>query len=115
MRKILLATVLAGGLAACTATQVTSITTSLIDEADAIIVTSCNAYPEVTSLISLLNSGVAATANALAAAFCQAIQAAVPTPASSSAMPVALASRKKRLGLAAPVHVCTTNGICGWR
>lgn len=114
MKKLLLTFVLGASLASCTAAQVTSVTSTLIDEADQIIITSCNAFPEVASLISLVNAGYGATASALAAAFCSAIQGALPTSNPTPA-PASLAARKRRLGLSVPVHVCTAAGICGWK
>jgi hypothetical protein len=120
MRKFLLASAVStsialSGCGSITPGEVTSITTTLYDDALAAIVTGCNAVPDATALIALINQGVAQTAGALATAFCNAIESASPSPApASQAIKMKALLRRFGVSKASLAHYC--NGkVCGWK
>jgi hypothetical protein len=114
IRKLILAATLGVSLAACSASQVTSITTTLLTDVDNAVIAACSAFPSVDSIIALLNTGVAATAQALATAFCSAFQTATPSPVPAPG-PAPAALVAKKAGGAPIAYFCTPNGICGWK
>ena len=117
-RSLLAAGAVAMSLVACSPSQVTSITTSLLQDVDNAVITGCAAFPSVDSVLALLNAGVAATASALATAFCTAFTAnAAPAPAPGPA-PAALLA-KKGTGATISYYCTPTNSsgysVCGWK
>jgi hypothetical protein len=114
IRKFVIVTSFAIGLASCSASQVTSITTTLLTDVDNAVVAACAAFPSADSIIALLNTGVAATAQALATAFCSAFQTATPSPVPAPG-PAPAALVAKKVGGAPIAYFCTPAGICGWK
>lgn len=117
-RKLATATVLASGLLlsncmTVSPTQVSSITTSFISAVDKAVAVGCAAVPEVSAIITLVNSGIGTSVAGVASAFCAAFSAAVPTKASHKA-PVMARRFGRRFGAAGPIYACAGN-ICGWK
>jgi len=110
MRKLMLGAVMATGLAACSTTNgVTTIDPNFIASVQSIASTACSVIPTVDSIIAIFNSGIAATATAVANAVCTA----APPKASLAfkALPLRAAAPDS------PAVIGTINGVTviGWR
>lgn len=110
MRKLMLSAVMAIGLAACsTINGVTTVDPNFISSVQSITATACAIIPTVDSIVAIFNSGIAATATAVANAICSA----APPKASLAfkALPLRAAAPNT------PAVIGTVNGVTvtGWR
>lgn len=108
MRKLLLVPVFALLLTACSTTQLSTATATVISDIQAGVATACEIFPDAADVASIFNSTLGATIQIVEAAIC----GAAPAPASA-------AFKKLPLHTAASTEVVigTANGVTvhGWR
>lgn len=115
-RKFAAIALIAGGLSlgSCstlTPGTVSTITSAFIKQVDAVVATVCRAVPEVTAIVTLVNSGIGLSVGGVATAFCQAFQSAVQVTPTTTPTASRRFGRRFRAGGA---YMCA-GSICGWR
>lgn len=120
MRKLAIVAVAAAALSlsACNTlspSTVSSLTTSFITAVEKTAATVCSAVPEVSAIITLVNSGIGQSVSGVASAFCAAFATATPAPvkAGRRAPPVMARRFGRRFG-GGPTYECA-GSICGWK